>query len=207
MFIAAVMTISLFYLMQALIQNAGSAFTDDLAFSIVEFVRIPRAQQVKVKDLHPKKPPPPDEPPPLIQPKIMTADVEAIPFSMKEIAITNKPGRSGVFSISDGEYLPIVKVQPRYPRRALSRGMTGWVIVEFTVSSIGNVKNIVVVNNCAWVKKAEMPAECDGHPNGIFNAAAVKAAAKFKYKPRVVDGNPISTAGVQNKITFELAGT
>ena len=32
----------------------------------------------------------------------------------------------------------------------------------------------------------------------------IKAAEKFKYKPKVIDGNPVATAGVQNKITFEL---
>ena len=37
---------------------------------------------------------------------------------------------------SDGEYLPIVKVQPVYPRRALSRGIEGYVIVEFTVTKV-----------------------------------------------------------------------
>ena len=33
---------------------------------------------------------------------------------------------------------------------------------------------------------------------------ATKAALKFKYKPKVIDGVPVETAGVQNKITFEL---
>ena len=42
-------------------------------------------------------------------------------------------------------------------------------------------------------------SEVDGH-----NSAAVKAAKKFKYKPKVIDGNPVETAGVLNKITFEL---
>ena len=35
----------------------------------------------------------------------------------------------------DGEYLPIVKVAPVYPRRALQRGIEGFVIVEFTVTN------------------------------------------------------------------------
>jgi protein TonB len=30
---------------------------------------------------------------------------------------------------------------------------------------------------------------------------------KFKYKPRIVDGEPIEVAGVQNKITFQLEDT
>jgi periplasmic protein TonB len=38
----------------------------------------------------------------------------------------------------------------------------------------------------------------------VFESASVKAAEKFKYKPRVVDGEPIEVAGVQNKFTYEL---
>ena len=40
--------------------------------------------------------------------------------------------------------------------------------------------------------------------NSLFERAALNAALKFRYKPRVVDGQPIEVAGVQNKITFLL---
>ena len=111
---------------------------------------------------------------------------------------------SGGFGISDGEYLPIVKVQPQYPRRALSRGMTGWVIVEFTVTEQGTVGSPFVVSNCGWIKNARNSGQCVDNPNSVFDSAAIKAASKFKYKPKVIDGDPVETAGVQNKITFEL---
>ena len=111
---------------------------------------------------------------------------------------------SGGFGISDGDYLPIVKVQPQYPRRALSRGMTGYVIVEFTVTEKGTVTDVFVVENCGWIKNARKEGECVEQPNSVFDSAATKAALKFKYKPKVIDGEPVATAGVQNKITFEL---
>ena len=44
----------------------------------------------------------------------------------------------------------------------------------------------------------------ESQPNRIFDRAATQAAAKFKYKPRVIDGEPIEVPGVQNKITFEI---
>jgi protein TonB len=91
----------------------------------------------------------------------------------------------------DGEYLPIVKVSPVYPRRALQRGIQGYVIVEFTVNEIGAVVNPVVV---------------EAEPQGIFEQAAMDAAKKFKYKPRVVNGEPTSVAGVQNRISFVIDG-
>ena len=47
-----------------------------------------------------------------------------------------------------------------------------------------------------------MVVEAD--PPGIFDRAAQQAALKFKYKPKVVNGEPIDVAGVRNLITFEL---
>ena len=48
------------------------------------------------------------------------------------------------------------------------------------------------------------PVAVDCQPSGVFEKASVKAATKFKYKPRVVDGEAIEVAGVQNKFTYEL---
>lgn len=90
---------------------------------------------------------------------------------------------------TDGEYLPIVKIAPQYPRRALSRGIEGYAIVEYTVTKLGTVKDPVVI---------------ESSPGTIFNNAAIKSALRYKYKPRVVDGKPIAVSGVRTKITFEL---
>jgi protein TonB len=38
----------------------------------------------------------------------------------------------------------------------------------------------------------------------VFEDASVKAALKFKYKPRVIDGEPVEVAGVRNRFLYEL---
>ncbi|MGY0649634.1 MAG: protein TonB, partial [Paraglaciecola chathamensis] len=43
-------------------------------------------------------------------------------------------------------------------------------------------------------------------PADLFNQAAIDAALKFIYKPRVVNGEPAEVAGVQNRITFQIDG-
>ena len=91
---------------------------------------------------------------------------------------------------TDGEYLPIVKVAPQYPRRALSRGTEGYVLLEYTVTKSGTVKDPVVI---------------DAKPKGTFDRAAIKSALRYKYKPRVVDGKPIEVHGVRTKIRFKIA--
>lgn len=203
--VGVVVTLALFYLMQALIQGADSALSEDKIGNLVDFVRVKQDQEVQTKQRKPKKPPPPDEPPPETPPQDFNVNVDKTGYSMNNMNtnIDINVGGGG-FGISDGEYLPIVKVQPQYPRRALSRGMTGWVIVEFTVNEQGAVVDPVVVENCGWIKNARNEGECFDSPNSVFDSAARKAAVKFKYKPKVIDGNPVSTAGVQNKITFEL---
>ena len=90
---------------------------------------------------------------------------------------------------TDGEYLPIVKVAPQYPRRALNKGIEGYVIVKYTVTKVGTVKNPVII---------------EAKPQGIFDKAAIKSALHYKYKPRVIDGEPVEVHGVRTKITFEL---
>lgn len=92
-------------------------------------------------------------------------------------------------SIKEGDYRPISKVAPRYPRQALSRGVTGYVIMEFNVTEIGTVENVVVI---------------ESKPTGVFDKSAIDAVTKFRYIPRYVDGKPVSVAGVRNRITFDV---
>ena len=131
----------------------------------------------------------PEEPPPemeMMQIDLnMDTDIQnSAPVAKVDVNISTTGMSSG-----DGEYLPIVKVAPIYPRRAQSRGISGYCIVEYTVTTSGAIRD---------------PQAVDCEPAGVFENASVKAALKFKYKPRVVDGEPIEVAGVQNKFTYEL---
>ena len=131
----------------------------------------------------------PEEPPPEMQMMQidlnMDTDIEnSAPVASVEVNISTTGMSSG-----DGEYLPIVNVEPIYPRRAQSRGISGYCIVEYTVTTSGAIRD---------------PQAVDCEPAGVFEKASVKAALKFKYKPRVVDGEPIEVAGVQNKFTYTL---
>lgn len=201
--VGIVVTLVLFYLMQALIQGADSALTEDKIGNLVDFVRVKHDQEAQTRPRKPPKPPPPEEEPPE-PPKEFEVVVDDTTFTMVDIGVGININIGGGGFGMDGEYLPIVKVQPQYPRRALTRGMTGWVIVEFTVTKQGTVRDPIVVENCGWVQSSRNTGECFDSPNRVFDSAAAKAALKFKYKPKVIDGDPVDTAGVRNKITFEL---
>jgi protein TonB len=192
-FAAAVITLGLFFLMQSLIESGGSALTDPAKGKVLDFVRVQQEQQVQQKDRKPKKPPKPQEPPPQMEaPKMDSASPDGGQSGLDFAAdLSGEISLDGGLSLNsgDGEYVPITKVQAVYPRRAMQRGIQGYVIVEFTVNKTGAVQNPVVV---------------EANPQGIFEQAALDAVVKFKYKPRVINGEPTAVTGVQNRITFEI---
>lgn len=189
--LGAITTFSLFMLMQYLIKSDKTGYDESKNAKIVDFVRLKEDESVEIKDRKPKPPPPPDEPPPdMPKPDYDNASVsQGVDMSAVNVNVDLNVGGVGGFS-SDGEYLPIVKVNPVYPRRAQTRGIEGYVLLEFIVTKTGAVANPTVI---------------EAKPPGIFDRAAINAALKFKYKPKVVNGEPIDVGGVRNKISFELA--
>lgn len=97
--------------------------------------------------------------------------------------------------IPSSDPLPVYRPAPNYPRRALARGIEGYVVVEFTITKHGSVRNPSVVGGY----------DVNGEPTNIFDNAALSAVARFKYRPPVVDGIVVEQVGVRNRITFRLA--
>jgi protein TonB len=193
--LSVLVTIGLLWSMQALIAGGQDALTDAPRGNVLDFIRLKKEQQLVKKERKPQKPAKPKEPPPaMAQPQMQQSNPNANAVSTNFAAdIATDAGLSGGLSLGngDGDYLPIVKVAPIYPRRAQSRGIEGYAIVEFTVTSNGSVKDPMVV---------------EAKPEGVFDRAAMDAALKFKYKPRVVDGVAMAVSGVRNKISFEIDG-
>ena len=188
--LGAVVTFVLFMIMQAVIANDGANVEEGVQGKLLDLVRLEPDDEIQTKQRKPKPPPPPDEPPPdMPKPEFDSSDVSTgVDIGAVDVNVDLNVGGGG-FS-SDGEYLPIVKVAPVYPRRAQTRGIEGYVLLQFTVTKTGAVKDPVVV---------------EAKPTGIFDRAAINAALKFKYKPKVVNGAAIDVAGVLHRITFELA--
>ena len=86
------------------------------------------------------------------------------------------------------EYLPIVKVAQVYPPRAAAQGIDGFVIVQYTVTTSGNTKDITVIESS----------------NSLFEPAAVQSVRKYKYQPKLIEGRPVEVQGLTTKIEFAL---
>jgi len=188
-----VVTAALFWTMQYLIETADRELNEGTSGNLVDFVRLKRDESIQRRQLKPKKPPPPDAPPP--QPP--TPQLDNLNPNAEKIAISAAPVEtdiemSGGFSlgVGEGDYLPIVKVAPIYPQRALSRGIEGFCVVQYTVTKQGTIRDPFVIED-----------QCT---SSLFHRASIQAALKFKYKPRVIDGQAVEVPGVQNKFTYEI---
>jgi TonB family protein len=65
---------------------------------------------------------------------------------------------------------------PDYPAEAARKRVEGWVDVEFTVRADGSVRDTLIRN---------------AQPAGVFDQAAVRAVAKWRFKPVLRENKPI----------------
>ncbi|MEE4144667.1 MAG: TonB family protein [Halieaceae bacterium] len=179
----------LFFIMQYLIATADPKIDDSKQRKLADIHMPEREIETNLKEQKPDKVDDPEEPPPDLDTPDVDMDMDVDVVNVAPQAQVDVSIESSGMATSDGEYLPIVKVAPIYPRRAQTRGISGYCIVEYTVTASGAIRD---------------PKAVDCQPSGVFESASVKAAEKFKYKPRVVDGVAIEVGGVQNKFTYEL---
>ncbi len=189
--IGVFVTLSLLFVMHLLIEYGESAISKDRVRHKLEFVRVKRNESINTEDYTPEKPPKPPETPPETPPQDMDnvdPDAPTINIAAPTVSSTMDIGGPGGMNIAEGDYLPIVRVAPVYPARALSRGLEGYVDMSFTVTTAGTVTDPIVSFSTS----------------SLFERAATRAVLKFKYKPRVVDGIPVEVSGVKTRITFKI---
>jgi len=193
MLMAAGITLGLFYFMQALIATGADL---DQRVSVVKIVdaTMPEIELEVIEEI--------DKPEPI---EDDTEVVEEVPD--RQVNLSDGPSlnieRASVdldtglqlsnasISATDGDMLPLVAIAPQYPTRAAQRGIEGWCLVSFTVNGLGNVleDTIVVV---------------DAEPSTMFDRSSIRAAGRFKFQPRVVDGQGVAVENVQYVFRYEL---
>jgi protein TonB len=189
--VGVVVTLSLLFVMQLLIASGKAALTKPRDRAQLEFVRVKRNENLNTEDFTPDKPPPPPEVPPETPPQEMDnmdPNAPTINVAPPSVSADTNIGGPGGMNIAEGDYLPIVRVAPQYPQRALSRGLEGYVDLQFTVTTAGTVRDPLVLFSTS----------------SLFERAATRAVMKFKYKPRVVDGIPVDVPGVKTRISFQI---
>jgi len=181
--------------MFSLINTGQQQLQDNSRLYRLNFVRVKREEIIHRKTLRPKKPPTPGAVPQEPRTPVLSAPGSSI----HKIALTSAPVKTDISLSAEGfslniseqsEYLPIAKVAPIYPRRAAQRGIEGYCMVEYTVKADGSVSGVEVIDG-----------KCS---HSSFKKPSIKAARKFKYKPRVIDGVKVDVPGVRNRFTYQL---
>ena len=183
-------TLGLIAAMYALIKMKDPELDEKKAFKLPKFTYV--AKNEDVQTIAPK-PPRPDE----VQEQPDVPETKIVPDS---VDVDSNLGLGAVkvginrdlkgFNSNDGEYLPIFRAPPVFPRRALERGICGWVELTYTVTSAGTTKDAVVVSSSSK----------------MFERNAIKAALKYKYKPRQVGGKAVDVPNVGILISFKVDG-
>ena len=187
--LSIITTVALFSLMASLVANEGATLLPPRPIIIIptiEDILTEPTREIErvIKSVDIDKP---DQPP---IDRLPTGDPGIYALPAGPIAVIYDGGTLGpnLGAGSDGDFLPLVVVQPTYPRRAAEAGIEGYAIVELTVTATGSVENVMVIESSS----------------SVFNSSAVKAALKFKYKPRVKDGIALEVKGVRYQFTFNL---
>ena len=192
--------IALFLLMGRLISGDPNVDRDRDQPLRLDFIQVDQDELENIRERRkPPKPEPPKEPPP--PPKLEVQDQNRPQQDMPRIDMPRiNAGLAagagpylGSWSAGDptaeGDVIPIVRIEPQFPREALIEGISGFVEIEFTIEPDGSVSD---------------PKIIDSQPRRMFDRNAIRAIYKWKFKPRIVDGKPVARRATQ-RLEFNVA--
>jgi len=196
--LAVVVTLATFYVMHLLISGSAGEREDREPPPGIRFGPVEIDETVDTRDRRrPPPPPPPEDPPPPPDMEIaqMEQQVQEMPsLEMPELDLSmsgtgpflgnvTQPDRG-----AEGDVVPLVRIQPQYPRDAAIAQIEGYVTVRFTIDTTGSVRS---------------PRVVDSSPPRVFDREAIRAVLRWKFKPRVIDGQPVEREATQT-IEFSL---
>jgi len=208
-------SVLLFYSMQQMLVFDQMLVKPSEATQGLDFVRLlkaPKVLQKKRVTPLPKKPPPPKKKPP--PPKLQTVQAK-IPqvqrialrsprfktkinlddalflgdFKAAPVASLSPVAPLDVSFQVDEEVVPLVRIQAKYPRKAARLGIDGWVKLEIVINQRGTVDKATVI---------------DALPRRIFNASALRAIKRWRFRPKILNGQAVSRTATQT-IEFKLS--
>jgi protein TonB len=202
--IGTFVSIALFLMMSGMISGAGDVNERRNNMLNLDFIRL---NLEEIENIRRRLPPPEPEKvaqlPELSQPDLEPEEMPLQPMPEIETPYIDIGGvrvgsalEMGRFSTAmlvgkyteDGDIVPILRVEPIYPTVAMTRKIGGWVDVEYIVMPDGSVAQARVVASS---------------PRGMFEKAALRAINKWRFKPRVVNGQPVPRA-VSQRINFNV---
>jgi protein TonB len=186
--LALILTAIVFWTLQSMVSVVVD-IADLVSASKIEFTRMRRDTEVATKREEKAQREKPKAAPTLPRMSFASSGPSSDVVRMISPTVDTSGARMSLGAGSDRDVIPLVRINPDYPQRALSRGIEGWVQVQFTITAAGTVKDAKVV---------------DADPKNIFDDAALKAIARWRYNPKVQEGVAVERVGVQTIIRFEI---
>jgi|SRR5215475_5365449 len=190
---ALLITMALFAFLHMLISRRGD-LGEATSVVKIEFTRLRTESEIETRKLEKVKQEKVEQapPPPQISLQKSTMDVgEGGDIGAIQTLVQQQTQSMGNINSGGGDRdaVPLVRIDPDYPMQARQRGIEGWVVVEFTITTAGTVKDPVVVAS---------------EPGTVFDRAAINAVRKWKYNPKIQDGKAVERPGVKVRLDFEM---
>lgn len=193
----SLVALALLWLMQWLLLADGQTVQARRDRPVMAFVRLKQDSrpEVRRRELPEPKPLPEEAPPPSLafsSPALALVPAPAIDLALPKVPLHMDGPYLGAVRQGppDRDFMVISRLPPRYPYRAQRQGIEGWVRVSFLITEQGEVKDALVV---------------DADPKDSFDQAALRAVAKWRFKPRIEDGRPVAVR-VEQVVSFKLNG-
>ncbi|KQA21003.1 energy transducer TonB [Vibrio metoecus] len=194
---ALAVTLALFSLMAWMVDNGGRSIPKPTAALSFTMVMAEQEQDVQRRQRSiPEQPQVPQVPTqaPARSEQTAAMDVSSLnplvdlnlSTAIEGVAV-NAP-QFGEFSVNQ-QVMPLHRVEPNYPAKALQRGVEGYVTLRFNIDELGKTRDIEVV---------------DANPKRYFEREAMLALRNWKYQPKMVDGKAVVQTGLTVRLEFKL---
>jgi protein TonB len=196
---SVIIGLGLFYMMELMIRADAILEKPDKSRAYLNFVRVKQNEDIRTKERQPpREPPPPEAPPETPEMSNQMANFDAnLNMGMPSIGVPINSGdgpflgalrQGNGMAGFDTDVIPMVQIPPAYPRGPKQAGIEGYVTMAVTIRPDGTVSDVSVL---------------ESKPRRLFDKAAVDAMKRWKFRPKVVDGNPVSQRARQT-IEFKL---
>ena len=199
---AVLITLFLVICMHLMIRTEGIFEKPDSTHTYLNFIRIePAKDAINTKDRQlPEPPPPPDQQPETpdfssqldtINPNLgMNMPSIGVPLSESGGPFLGTVNAGDGMAAFDTDVMAVVRVPPTYPRNAKQARIQGSVTMEVLIRPDGTVSNVKVL---------------EANPPRIFDQAAIMAMQRWKFRPKIVDGNAVTQRAKQTiEFTLEM---
>lgn len=195
---AAGIAVALFAFMAWMVNNDGMRAPEQNEPVRFNMVMVEQQQDVQRRQRSvPEQPEAPQKPQEAPVSQQQTAATNSVsPTSVPSLGLDTAINGININAPTFGDFgvnqqaVPLYRVEPNYPSRALKRGAEGYVVLRFTIDETGRPTDIEVV---------------EANPRRMFEREAMRALRNWKYQPKLDGGKAVTQPGQTVKLEFKLA--